>query len=75
MASRGAGRHLLLTGAAVAVIGALVADVALGEHPTHSVVLGAVGSSWQCFVSGSHVTSWRGFPRWRPRSLCSRSST
>lgn len=43
MASRGVGRHLLLTGAAVAVIGALVADVALGEHPTHSVVLAAVG--------------------------------
>jgi hypothetical protein len=34
---------LLLGGAAaVAVGGALVADVALGEHPTHSVVLGAV---------------------------------
>lgn len=33
---------LLLGGAAVAVVGSVVADVALGEHPTHSVVLGVV---------------------------------
>lgn len=43
MAGQIASSPLLLSGAAtVAVGGALAADVALAEHPTHSVVLGAV---------------------------------
>lgn len=42
MATRMPVPPLLLGGAAVAVVGGVVADVALGEHPTHSVVLGIV---------------------------------
>lgn len=38
----GSAPPLLLGSAAVSVAGAVTADVALGEHPTHSVVLGAV---------------------------------
>lgn len=40
--SSGSVSPLLLGSAAVSVAGAVTADVAVGEHPTHSVVLGAV---------------------------------
>lgn len=42
MASRLPAPPLVLSGAAVAVLAGVVADVAVGEHPTHSVVLGVV---------------------------------
>lgn len=42
MTGPGSVSPLLWGSAAVSVAGAVTADVALGEHPTHSVVLGAV---------------------------------